>query len=130
MSARRTALPVVLSLAVMMPSMAHAGQQHIADRAALDAMAAAQAQQDDADRQEIRQLLARDEVREMAHKAGLDIVRADAAVGVLSGVELRDAASRAQVLNEQLAGGGSITLTTTTLIIILLVTILIIVAVK
>jgi hypothetical protein len=120
----------VLSLVMMAPSMARAGQQHIADRATLDALVAAQAQQDDADRQELRQLLARSDVREVAVQAGLDITRADAAVGVISGPALRDAASRARVLNERLAGGGSVTLTTTTIIIILLVTILIIVAVK
>jgi hypothetical protein len=125
----RTSLSMVLSFAVLMPAVGRAEQRHIADRNALDRMVAEQVSQQEADRQVIRGVLKRDEVRDVARKAGLDIVRAEAAVATLSGTELQDAARRARVVNERLAGGGNITISTTTIIIALLVIILIIVAV-
>ena len=125
----RTSLSMVLSFAVLMPAVGRAEQRHIADRNALDRMVAEQVSQQEADRQVIRDVLKRDEVRDVARKAGLDIVRAEAAVATLSGTELQDAARRARVVNERLAGGGNITISTTTIIIALLVIILIIVAV-
>jgi hypothetical protein len=106
-------------------------QAHVASGDALDRLVTAEVVQQDADRKAIRDLLQRDDVREIAEHAGLDIRKAEAAVDTLSGKELQDAALRARHAQEQLAGGGSsITIGTTTLIIILLVVILIIVAVK
>lgn len=125
----RTGLILMLSFAVLMPGIARAGQHHVADRSALDRMVAVQVAQQNADRQVIRDVLKRDEVREVARKAGLDIARADAAVATLSGSELQDAARRAREVNEKLAGGANVTISTTTIIIALLVVILIIVAV-
>jgi hypothetical protein len=125
----RTSLSMVLSFAVLMPAAGRAEQRHIADRNALDRMVAEQVSQQEADRQVIRDVLKRDEVRDVARKAGLDIVRAEAAVATLSGNELQDAARRAREANERLAGGANVTISTTMIIIALLVVILIIVAV-
>jgi hypothetical protein len=125
----RTSLSMVLSFAVLMPAVGRAEQRHIADDNALDRMVAEQLSQQEADRQVIRDVLKRDEVRDVARKAGLDIVRAEAAVATLSGTELQDAARRAREVNERLAGGANVTISTTTIIIALLVIILIIVAV-
>jgi hypothetical protein len=125
----RTSLSMVLSFAVLLPAVGRAEQRHIADRNALDRMVAEQVSQREADRQVIRDVLKRDEVRDVARKAGLDIVRAEAAVATLSGAELHDVARRAREANERLAGGANVTISTTMIIIALLVVILIIVAV-
>lgn len=103
---------------------------HVASSDALDRLVAADVARQDADRQAIRDLLARSDVREIAAHNGLDIRKAEAAVSTLSGKDLQDAAARARLAQEQLAGGSSITITTTALIIILLVVILLIVALK
>ena len=71
-----------------------------------------------ADRQAIRDLLARPDVRRIAGSAGLDLQRADAAVGTLSGAELSRLADQSRQVSSQLAGGDSITMTWTMLIII------------
>jgi hypothetical protein len=129
MTMLKTCLSLTLSLAMLMPTLAGAQQRHIADRNALDRMIAGQISQQEADRQVIRDVLKRDEVREVARTAGLDIARAEAAVSTLCGAELQDAAQRAREVNERLAGGANITISTTMIIIALLVIILIIVAV-
>ena len=103
---------------------------HVASGEALDRLVAADLARQDADRQAIRDLLHRSEVREIAAQNGLDIRKAEAAVATLAGKDLQDAAARARLAQEQLAGGSSVTITTTTLIIILLVVILLIVALK
>jgi hypothetical protein len=126
----RTNLTMVLSFAILMPAVTEAQQHHIADRNALERMVAEQVSQQEADRQVIRGVLKRDEVREVARKAGLDIARAEAAVATLSGTELQDATRHAREVNERLAGGANVTISTTTIIIALLVIILIIVAVN
>jgi hypothetical protein len=71
-----------------------------------------------ADRQAIRELLARPEVRRVAGNAGLDLQRADAAVGILSGAELSRLATQARLANSEIAGGATVTMTWTMVIII------------
>ncbi len=109
---------------------ATAAPVHVASGEALDRLLAADVARQDADRQAIRDLLQRSDVREVASQAGLDIRKAEAAVSTLSGKDLQEAAAHARTAQEQLAGGSSVTITTTTLIIILLVVILLIVALK
>jgi hypothetical protein len=115
---------------VSTPSTGAARTTHVASGEALDRLVAADVARDDADRQAIRDLLQRTDVREIAAHAGLDIRKAEAAVSTLSGKDLQEAAVRARMAQDQLAGGSSITITTTTLIISLLVVILLIVALK
>jgi hypothetical protein len=131
------ALLTVLSLGVAgagaaqtRASVTPATQTHAASGETLDRLLAADAAQRDADRQAIRDLLARNDVRAIAAENGLDIRKAEAAVSTLSGKDLQETAARARLAQEQLAGGSSITITTTALIIILLVVILLIVALK
>lgn len=76
------------------------------------------------DRQAIQQLLQRPEVRKIAGAAGLNIERANAAAGVLSGPELKDIASRAREINGVVGGRETVTIAVTTLIIILLLIII------
>ena len=71
-----------------------------------------------ADRQEIRDLMARPEFQQIAGNAGLDLQRADAAVGVLSGVELQRLASQARQVNADVIGGKTMTMSWMMVIVI------------
>ena len=122
---RRT-LAVFLAVLVMAP-VANA-QTHVINKAALDKAVQARVAQDQADREAINALLSRPEVREVAAKAGLSLEKASAAVSTLQGSDLRDVASQARQVNNELAGGAStVVISTTTIIIILLLVILIVV---
>jgi predicted outer membrane protein len=97
--------------------------------ATLDAMVADQVRADQANRQIVRDVLSRSEVREVAAKAGLDLERAKQAVSTLDGAELQEIAAHARHVEASLSGGAStVVISTTTIIIILLVVILLIVA--
>ena len=83
--------------------------------------------QDQADRDAILALLARTEVRQIAARAGLSLEKAQAAVSTLQGQDLKDLASQARQVNNDLVGGNSnIVISTTTIIIVLLIVILIV----
>jgi hypothetical protein len=77
-----------------------------------------------ADRQAIQDLLKRADVKKIAGNAGIDIGRASASVGLLSGAELRDIAAQANELNGTTGGVEHVTLAVTTIIIILLLIII------
>ena len=123
---RRT-LAVCLSVLIMAP-MASA-QSHVIGKNALDQAVQERVARDQADRGAILTLLQRADVRDVAAKAGISLEQATAAVTTLQGDDLREVASHARQVNNQLAGGAStIVISTTTIIIILLVVILIVVA--
>ena len=85
-----------------------------------------QINQADADRQAIQTLLQREEVRQIAGAAGLDLERASAAAAVLSGPSLKKLAAQAREVNANLAGGDTkIVISATLVIIVLLILILI-----
>jgi len=71
-----------------------------------------------ADRQAIKDLLARPEVQRIAGSAGLDLQRANAAVGVLSGGELQRLARQSRQANADIIGGKAMVITWTMVIII------------
>jgi hypothetical protein len=123
----KSTLAVMLALHLVAPG-AWAAEQHVASPAALESMVAAEANTDDQNRQVIRDLLQREDVREIASGAGLDIATAEAAVAVLDGAELAQLASQAQQAGDQLAGGASAVVISTTTIIIVLLIILLVVA--
>jgi len=77
-----------------------------------------------ADRQAIQDLLSRPDVRQIAGTAGIDMQRASAAAGVLSGQDLQNVAARVHALNGTVGGVETVTLTVTTIIIILLLIII------
>ena len=126
----------VLSLTVLLTLTAAAspaqGQTtHTAPQSAIDAALQQHATAADADRDTVRRLLARPEVRELAGGMGLDLRRASDAVGTLEGQDLAAVAAQARQAESALAGGqSSVTISTTLIIIGLLVLILIIVAVN
>lgn len=122
----RKALGVTLAVMLAAPA-AWAQQTHVINKAALDQAVQQRVVQDQADRQALRTFLQNPQVRTVADKAGLSVERADAAVSMLQGDELRQAASQARVVNRDLAGGSTIVISTTAIIIALLIIILIVV---
>jgi hypothetical protein len=112
---------VVLALAPATPLLA---AQSVVSGADLDRAIAARHEADEASRATIRALLARDEVRALAKDAGLDLRRAQSAVGTLDGDELRSLARQAAAADDALAGGGQniqISLVAALLIIIIVI---------
>jgi hypothetical protein len=121
----RRILGITLALLLSAP-MAWAQQTHVINKAALDQAVQQRVSQDQADRDAIRDFLRQPAVKQIAGKAGLSIERAETAVSTLQGDDLRNAATQARTVNQQLAGGAStIVISTTTVILVLLIIILI-----
>lgn len=114
-------LPVLL-----IASPAFAGQQtRVVDGVTLRQALAVQAGAEQDQRAAVRRVLDRADVREMANRMGLDVARASAAVGTLSGADLTEAAARAGAVETALAGGANtIVISVTTLLLILIIVIL------
>ena len=106
---------------------AFAQQAHVIDKSRLDQAVQQRVAQEQADRDALRTFLQNPTVQGVASKAGLSVAKAEAAVSTLQGDELRQAASQARVVNDQLAGGDTLVISTTMLIIVLLIIILIVV---
>ena len=120
----RGSLAVILAVLVSAP--VATAQQHVIGKSALDKAVQERAARDQADRDAIRTLLERQDVREVARQAGLSIEKATAAVSTLQGDDLRQVAAQANTVNNDLAGGATtVVITTTTIILILLLVILI-----
>ena len=127
----RTSVSVVAVLFSVIAAITPAQAQtaHTAPQSAIDAALQEHVDSSRSDRDVIRRLLEREEVREIAAKAGLDLRRAQSAAATLDGAELAQLASQARQAEQGLAGGQStITISTTLIIIALLVIILIVVA--
>ena len=121
---RRT---VAVCLAVLFMTPAVNAQSNVIGKSALDKAVQERVSRDQADREAIRTLLQRAEVRDVAGKAGISLDRAATAVSTLQGDDLRQIADQARQIDNQLAGGRStIVISTTTIIIVLLLVILII----
>jgi hypothetical protein len=121
----RRSLAVCLAAWLAVP--AAQAQTHVIGKSALDSAVQQRVSQDEADRDAIRVLLQRTEVRDIAAKAGLSLAKAEAAVGMLQGDDLRDLASQARQVQNDLAGGAStVVISTTTIILVLLIVILIV----
>jgi hypothetical protein len=121
----RRSLAVLLAVLVAAP-VANA-QQHVIGKSALDQAVQQRVARDQADREAIMTLLQQQKVRDIAQQAGLSIDKATAAVATLEGDDLRQVASQARQVNNELAGGATtVVITTTTIIIILLIVIIIV----
>ena len=123
---RRT-LAVCLSVLILAPTAS--AQSHVIGKNALDKAVQERVARDQSDREAILACFSAPEVRQVAEKAGVSTEKVTAAVATLEGQDLREIASHARQVNNELAGGATIVITTTTIIIILLIVILIIVAV-
>jgi hypothetical protein len=125
----RRFLVTTLAVLLIAPTGAWAQQSHVVNQSVLDQAVQQRVSQDQADREALRTFLQNPTVKSVAAKAGLSVDRAGAAVSTLQGDELRQAASQARAINQDLAGGTTIVITTTAIIIVLLI-ILIIVAIS
>ena len=121
----RGTLAVCLALLFAVPSAS--AQSNVIGKSALDQAVQQRVARDQADREAIKSLLNRAEVRDIAGKAGLSLDKAIAAASTLQGDDLRQLADQARQADDQLAGGAStIVISTTTIIIVLLLIILIV----
>lgn len=117
---------LAVTLAVLLVAPAAQAQSHVVSKAGLAKAVAERVSQDQADRAAILSLLQRHEVQAIAARAGLSAERAAAAVGTLQGSDLRDLASQARQVQNDLAGGAStVVISTTTIILVLLIVVLI-----
>ena len=125
----RRSLAVCLAVLLMAPAVG--AQDHVISKSALDKAIQDRISQEQADREEILSLLRRSEVRDIAAKMGLSLDKAQTAVSVLQGKDLRQAAQQARQVENSLAGGATtVVISTTTIIIVLLIVILIVVIAK
>lgn len=127
---RRT-LAVALALWLVAPQVnaqVIAGPQpQSTTQTAIDRALAERAAAVDADRQMIRRVLDRSEVKDVADRMGVDIQRLQSGVGVLDADQLAQVAAQAREVDQGLAGGATtVVITTTTIIIALLVIIIIV----
>lgn len=121
----RRFLAVCLALLIMAP--VASAQDHVIGRAALDKAVQQRVNQEQTDREAILSLLQRQDVRDIAAKAGLSVEKAQAGVTMLHGKDLQQAAQQARQVQDNLAGGAStVVISTTTIIIVLLIIILIV----
>jgi cell division protein FtsL len=121
----RRVLAMCLALLIMAPAVR--AQDHVIGRAALDKAVQQRVNQEQADREAVLSLLQRQDVREIAAKAGLSVEKAQTAVTMLHGKDLQEAAQQARQVQDNLAGGAStVVISTTTIIIVLLIIILIV----
>jgi len=123
----RRSLAVLMAVLFIVP--AARAQSHVIGKAALDQAVQQRVTQEQADRDAIRALLQREDVREVASKAGLSLEQAAAGVEMLHGDALGDLASQARQVQNDLAGGASTVVISTTTIIIVLLIVLLVVAV-
>ena len=121
----RRFLAVCLAFLIMAPVVS--AQDHVIGRAALDHAVQQRVNQEQADRAAILGLLQRQDVKDIAARAGLSIEKAQTAVTMLQGKDLQQAAQQARQAQDNLAGGAStVVISTTTIIIVLLVVLLIV----
>ena len=114
-------------LAVLLIAPVVSAQDHVINKSALDQAVQQRVAQEQTDREVIISLLHREDVREIASKAGLSVEKAEAAASTLHGKDLAAVASQARQVQDNLAGGSStIVISTTTIIIVLLIIILIV----
>jgi ABC-type sugar transport system ATPase subunit len=106
-------------LLALLPSTTSA--QHIATPAAIEHAVSAPATADAANRAIVLQALERQDVREMAHRFGVDLKDAQSAVAGLSGAELAQLAAPAQSLANEAGGQTTVVISLTTLLLVLLI---------
>lgn len=128
---RNPILLLILALVaqlVVAPTAAPAQQQgadSLVDEADMDAAVARHLESEEAARQDLRDLLQRPLIREIAERWGLDLRRAADAVDTLEDDELAEASARADAIEDALAGGDSvITIGLVPLLLIIIIIIL------
>jgi hypothetical protein len=121
----RSVLVPVLVCSLLWNSSAIA-QQHVVDPAVLGQAIADQAATDQQNRDTVLGVLAQEQVRELAGRLGLSVVRAEGAVSTLSSTELAGLAESARAADVPLVGGADpLVISVTTLLLIIIIVILI-----
>jgi len=110
----------------LVSSPAFAQQVRVVDASAMDQALAAKAESETAQRELVRRVLDRADVRAMAARLGLSVEQADSAVATLSGPELGTLAQHAQAAEAATLAGEAnvVVLSVTTLLLILIIVIL------
>src|SRR5262245_57880201 len=115
---RTLAVLCIVVLGSLTPAIVHAQASHAAPQATIDRALRQRADDADARRDRVRQLLARPDLRAIAGRLGLDLRQAESAVATLEGDRLAEADAQAAQVKQSLAGGAnSVTISTTTIII-------------
>lgn len=120
----RALRPMIVALLALIavPAGLRAQDAHVVDEAELRHAVAADADRAEADREAIRDVLARSDVQAVAERMGLDLEEARSALPTLSDEEASRLAERARQVDDQLAAGQeSFTISTTWIIIGLLI---------
>jgi hypothetical protein len=98
----------------------------VVDSSELDAAIAEQLKREDDSRENTRSVLARPQIRELAERLDLDIVRAQSAVEVLDADELATVGEAANQIDRQLSGGDrNVSISLVSLLLIIIIVILI-----
>jgi hypothetical protein len=114
-------LPVFL---VSSPALAQ--QASVVDSTAMHQALASKAAAEDAQRELVRRVLAREEAREIAARLGLDLQDASSAVATLGGAELGTLAQHAGAVESAALAGGQnyIVISVTTLLLLIIIILL------
>jgi hypothetical protein len=112
---------------LLFPAAARAAEG-VVGQADLDRAVSERLSSEAAERQLVKDILARDVVRKTASDMGVDLSQASAAVDTLSGAELAQLASQASAVEQALAGGD--TTIQISLVVLLLLIIILILLVK
>ena len=122
----RTTLVALVVCSLLWNSSALAQQQHVVDPAAMRQAIADQAMTDQENRDDVLGVLHHSQVRELAGRLGLSVMRAEGAVSTLDSAELASLAEQARMADAQLAGGADpIVISVTTLLLIIIIVILV-----
>jgi len=122
----RSVLVPALVCSLLWSPLAMAQQRHIVDPADIGQAIADQAATDQQNRDTVLGVLAQEQVRELADRLGLSVLRAEGAVSTLSSAELAGLAESARAAETQLVGGADpIVISMTTLLLIIIIVILI-----
>jgi len=125
----RTANKIVALLLLpvfLVSSPVFAQQARLVDDAAMTQALAAKAESESAQRELVRRVLDRADVRAMAARMGLSVEQADSAVATLSGPELGTLAQHASAVEAATLAGGAntVVISLTTLLLIIIIVIL------
>jgi hypothetical protein len=123
----RTIVVAFFVCSILWSSSAMAQQKHVVDVAAMRQAVVAQVQADQQNRDAVLGALHQPQVRELAHRLGLSVTRAESAVATLDSAELARLAASVRAAKADLAGGSNtIVISTTTLLLLLIIVILLV----
>ena len=122
------AVALLLLPMFLVSSPAFAQQARVVDASAMDQALAAKAESENVQRELVRRVLDRADVRAMAARMGLSVEQATSAVATLSGPELGTLAEHAQAAEAATLAGEAnvVVISLTTLLLILIIVILLV----